>query len=337
MNQKVNIVQVGVGNWGKNLLRNFYSHPKVNLKAVCDINDDTLAKVKKDFPSMQVIKSAETLFQDPEIDAAIIATQADTHYQYAKAFLENGKHVFVEKPMVLDLAHGEEIVALAEKKKKILMVGHILEYHPAFVKVKDIIDQGELGEVYYVYTSRVNLGVVRRNENSLWSFAPHDISIILMFINSKPLEVSCTGKAYLQPGIEDVVFATIHFEDKKMAHLHVSWLDPHKVRKVTVVGSKKMAVIDDMESSEKIRIHDKGVDFKGDYTQFGEYQSLRIGDILIPYIKNQEPLKIECNKFIESIQTNTPPISDGQDGLKVVRILNAAQESLDKGGMPVKL
>ncbi len=217
------------------------------------------------------------------------------------------------------------------------MVGHILEYHPAFVKTKEIVDSGDLGEIYYIYTSRVNLGVVRQNENSLWSFAPHDISVVLMLINSEPHEVICTGQSFLQPGIEDVVFTTIHFENKKMAHLHVSWLDPHKIRKVTVVGSKKMAVVDDMESSEKIRIYDKGVDFTGNYTQYGEYLSLRIGDIHIPYIKNQEPLKIECNNFVNAILTNTPPISDGFDGLRVVKVLTAAQESLNKGGEPVKV
>jgi predicted dehydrogenase len=181
------------------------------------------------------------------------------------------------------------------------------------------------------------MGKIRTEENILWSFAPHDISVILMLIGENPVEVTCSGKAFLQPGIEDVTFATIHFENKKMAHIHVSWLDPHKIRKVTVVGSKKMAVIDDMESSEKIRIYDKGVDFKGDYTQYGEYLSLRIGDIHIPYIKNQEPLKIECQQFVDAIHTNTPPVSDGKDGLQVVRILNAAQKSLENGGMPVKI
>ncbi len=337
MEQTVNIVQIGAGNWGKNLLRNFYNHPQVNLKAVCDSSDAVLNRVKNDYPDVRICKDVAEFCANSDIDAVVVATQADTHYQFASRFLENGKHVFVEKPMTLNLADGEKLVQLSKKQNKVLMVGHILEYHPAFVKVKEIVDSGELGEIYYIYSSRVNLGVVRRNENSLWSFAPHDISIILMLIGSEPTHVISTGQSFLQDGIEDVVFTTMHFPDKKMAHIHVSWLDPHKVRKITVVGSKKMAVVDDMESSEKIRIYDKGVDFTGNYTQYGEYLSLRIGDIHIPYIKNQEPLKIECQQFIDSILTNTPPISDGTDGLKVVRVLNAAQESLQNGGAPVKI
>jgi predicted dehydrogenase len=337
MNQTINLVQIGVGNWGKNLLRNFYNHPQVNLKAVCDVSDDVLTRVKQDYPDVEVTKDHTKLYGYSDIDAAVIATQADTHYEFAKKFIENDKHVFVEKPMTLDLTHGEQLVELAQKKNKILMVGHILEYHPAFVKVKEIIDSGELGEIYYIYSSRVNLGVVRQNENSLWSFAPHDISVVLMMIGSEPERVTCSGQAFLQPGVEDVVFTTLHFPDKKMAHLHVSWLDPHKIRKVTVVGSKKMVVVDDMESAEKIRIYDKGVKFTGDYTHYGEYLTLRIGDINIPYVKNQEPLKIECQQFVDSILTNTPPVSDGNDGLRVVRVLNAAQQSLKKGGVPTRL
>ena len=337
MSDKINVVQVGVGNWGKNLLRNFYNHPQVTVKTVCDGSDDVLKRVKADYPDVEVSKDVNGVLADDSIDAAIIATQADTHYEFAKKFLENGKHVFVEKPMTLNLQHSEELVQLSEKKKKILMVGHILEYHPAFVTVKEMVDSGELGDIYYVYTSRVNLGVVRQNENSLWSFAPHDISVILMLMDQQPTDVVCTGQSFLQKGIEDVVFTTLHFGDKKMAHMHVSWLDPHKIRKVTVVGSKKMVVVDDMESSEKIRIYDKGVNFTGKYSQYGEYLSLRIGGISIPFIKNQEPLKIECQKFVDSVLTNTPPRSDGRDGLNVVRVLTAAQKSLDQGGQPVKV
>ena len=331
------MVQIGVGSWGKNLLRNFYNHPQVNLKKVCDISDDVLTRVKRDYPDVEVSSDMNALYETENVDAAVIATQADSHYEIAKQFLLRGKHVFVEKPMTLDIAHSEELVQLAKEQNKILMVGHILEYHPAFVKTKEMVDSGELGDIYYIYSSRVNLGVVRQNENSLWSFAPHDISVVLMLIDSEPQEVICTGQSFLQPDIEDVVFTTIHFSNKKMAHLHVSWLDPHKIRKVTVVGSKKMLVLDDMEISEKIRIYDKGIDFTGNYTHYGEYLSLRIGDINIPYIKNQEPLTIECDNFVKSIMNNKPPISDGVDGLRVVKVLAAAQESLKKGGAPVKI
>ncbi len=337
MDKKIKMVQIGAGNWGKNLLRNFYMHPQVELKAVFDSSEEVRTKLKKEYPDVEVLKDLNASHLNDEIDAAVIATQADSHYHYASLFLKNGKHVFVEKPMTLNLEHSEELVKLSEKNKKILMVGHILEYHPAFVTVKKMVEDGELGEIYYVYTSRVNLGIVRQNENALWSFAPHDISVILMLIGSEPTDVTCTGQAFLQKNIEDVVFATLHFKDRKIAHMHASWLDPHKIRKVTVVGSKKMVVVDDMESAEKIRIYDKGFDFTGNYTQYGEYLSLRIGGISIPYIKNQEPLKIECQKFVDAILTNTPPMSDGRDGLRVVRVLTAAQESLKKGGAPVKI
>ncbi|MDZ7261431.1 MAG: Gfo/Idh/MocA family oxidoreductase, partial [candidate division KSB1 bacterium] len=196
---------------------------------------------------------------------------------------------------------------------------------------------GELGEIYYIYATRVNLGVVRDYENSLWSFAPHDISIILMLLGTEPIRVITTGQAYLRKGIEDVTFTTLHFPDKKMAHIHVSWLDPHKIRKVTVVGSKKMAVVDDMESAEKMRIYNKGVDFTGTYLGYGDSLTLRIGDIQIPYIKLQEPLKIECQHFVDSILQNKKPRSDGVDGLRVVKVLEAAQASLEQGGVPVEI
>lgn len=334
---QVRLVQIGVGSWGKNLLRNFYNTPQVTIPMICDADQKVASRMATEYSGMESCTDIQKIFDRDDYDAVVIATPPEAHYQLAKNFLLRGKHVFVEKPMVLDLKHGEELNRLANEQRRILMVGHILEYHPAFEKVKAMIDTGELGEVYYIYTSRVNLGVIRRTENSLWSFAPHDISIILMYMKQEPARVVSTGQAFIQAGIEDVVFTTLHFADGKMAHIHVSWLDPHKIRKVTVVGSKKMAVIDDMEASEKIRVYDKGVSFTGNYSAFGEYLSLRIGDILIPNIKNQEPLKLECQHFIDCILNNKIPRSDGEDGLKVVRVLNAAQESLKQGGMPVNL
>lgn len=319
------------------MLRNFYNLPQVKIPIVCDNDKKVVSRLTTEYPGVEATTDAQKIYDRDDYDAVVIATPPEAHYELAKEFLLRGKHVFVEKPMVLDLAHGEELPRLAKDQRRILMVGHILEYHPAFEKVKAMIDAGELGDVYYIYTSRVNLGVIRQTENSLWSFAPHDISIILMFMNQAPVRVVSTGQSFIQPGIEDVVFTTLHFADGKMAHIHVSWLDPHKIRKVTVVGSKKMAVIDDMEASEKIRIYDKGVHFTGNYTGFGEYLTLRIGDILIPNTKNVEPLKAECQHFIDCILNNKTPRSDGEDGLRVVRVLNAAQESLKKGGVPVSL
>jgi predicted dehydrogenase len=326
-----------VGNWGKNLLRNFYTNPQVQIPIVCDLDPKVISRIADEYPGLEATTDLQKIYDRDDYDAAVIATQPESHFSIAKEFLSRGKHVFVEKPMVLDLADGEELPALAKQQRRILMVGHILEYHPAFEKVKAMIDAGELGEIYYIYTSRVNLGVIRKTENSLWSFAPHDISVVLMFMNKEPVRVVSTGQSFIQPGIEDVVFTTLHFADRKMAHIHVSWLDPHKIRKVTVVGSKKMAVIDDMESTEKIRVYDKGVNFTGNYTAYGEYLTLRVGDILIPNIKNAEPLKLECQHFIDCILNNQTPRSDGEDGLRVVRVLNAAQESLKQGGISVDL
>ncbi len=330
-------MQIGTGNWGKNLLRNFYSNPQVQIPIVCDTDQKVISRIAAEYPGLETTTDLQKIYDRDDYDAVVIATQPESHFSLAREFLLRGKHVFVEKPMVLDLADGEELPRLAKQQRRILMVGHILEYHPAFEKVKQMIADGELGDIYYIYTSRVNLGIIRQTENSLWSFAPHDISIILMFMNREPVRVVSTGQSFIQPGIEDVVFTTLHFADGKMAHIHVSWLDPHKVRKVTVVGSKKMAVIDDMESTEKIRIYDKGVNFTGDYSAYSEYLTLRIGDILIPKIKNAEPLKLECQHFIDCILNNKTPRSDGEDGLRVVRVLNAAQESLKQGGVPVEL
>ena len=296
-----------------------------------------ISRIAAEYPGLETTTDLQKIYDRDDYDAVVIATQPESHFSLAREFLLRGKHVFVEKPMVLDLADGEELPRLAKQQRQILMVGHILEYHQAFEKVKQMIADGELGDIYYIYTSRVNLGIIRQTENSLWSFAPHDISIILIFMNREPVRVVSTGQSFIQPGIEDVVFTTLHFADGKMAHIHVSWLDPHKVRKVTVVGAKKMAVIDDMESTEKIRIYDKGVNFTGDYSAYSEYLTLRIGDILIPKIKNAEPLKLECQHFIDCILNNKTPRSDGEDGLRVVRVLNAAQESLKQGGVPVEL
>jgi len=240
---------------------------------------------------------------------------------------------------VLKVKEGEELVKLAEEKKKILMVGHIMEYHAATLKLKDYITKGELGEILYLYSTRVNLGKVRDIENALWSFAPHDISMILFLLEKEPVSVTATGQCYLQKnkGVEDVAFMTMHFADGVMAHIHVSWLDPHKDRKLTVVGSKKMAVFDDTQSAEKIWIYDKGVDTRLDYNTYGEYLSLRFGDILIPKIETAEPLRSECQHFIQCVEKRKHPRSDGRDGLRVLKILDAGERSLKMGGSPVEI
>jgi predicted dehydrogenase len=276
------------------------------------------------------------MLEKKDIDAIVVVTPAVLHYKQVRDALEAGKHVFVEKPMSLSVREAAELEDLARTRKLTLMVGHLLIYHPAVNKLKSLISDGELGEVYYLYAQRVNLGKVREDENALWSFAPHDISVVLYLIGEEPEVVTATGECYLQKGIEDVVFLTMKFPGRQMAQIQLSWLDPHKERKLTVVGSKKMAVFDDVQASEKIRIYDKGVDKPPEYGSYGEYLTLRDGDILIPRIKMQEPLRLECEHFIECVRTGKRPVTDAKSGVGVVRILEAAQQSLDKGGVPVK-
>ncbi len=334
---KVKVGIIGLGAWGRNLARNFAELPGCELAIVADAEEKRRKLVAEIAPGARFVSNPEEIFSDSTIQAVIVSTPPATHFELGKKALEAGKDLFVEKPLVLDVKQGEDLVRLAEKNKRILMVGHIMVYHPATLKLKEYIDRGEFGDIYYLYATRVNLGKVRDIENALWSFAPHDISMVLFFLGRLPKQVTATGQAYLQPGIEDVCFLTMHFDGGQMAHIHVSWLDPHKDRKVTIVGSKKMAVFDDSASSEKIWIFDKGVNIHADYSTYGEYLALRSGDILIPKVDLKEPLKLECQHFIDSVQMRKPPRSDGKNGLEVLRVLEAAQRSLKAGGAPQKL
>ena len=257
--EPVQLALVGTGDWGANLLRNFAALPEARVVAVCDADPGRLARAQATVPAARAVARAEELLEVPGIEAIVIAAPAPAHAPLAKLFLDAGKDVYVEKPFTLDVADAEALVALAEAKQRILMVGHLLIHHPAVVRLKAMIDAGELGTVHYVYSQRVNLGKVRKDENALWSFAPHDLSVMLHFLGGEPVDVSARGSAFLQPGIEDVVFASLSWADGRMAHAHVSWLDPHKLRRFTVVGSKKMALFDDMEPSEKLKIYDRGV------------------------------------------------------------------------------
>jgi predicted dehydrogenase len=333
----VNIGQIGLGAWGRNLLRTFYNIPEARLKLGCDVNAERLSKIGGKFPGVNWTKDYSELVSDSELDAIVIATPPADHFQLAVKALEAGKDVFVEKPLVLNVDDGKKLIDLAEKNQRVLMVGHIMEYHPASLKLKEYIASGKLGRIYYLYSSRINLGKVRDIENSLWSFAPHDISLIMFLLEKTPVSVTSTGASYLQKNIEDVSFLTLHFDDRTMAHIHVSWLDPHKERKLTIVGSKMMAVFDDTESTEKIRLYDKGVDTKLDYNTYGEYLSLRMGDIVIPKVDTSEPLMAECLHFIDCVKNRTQPISDGKDGLRVLTVLTAAQKSMEQGGAPVDI
>jgi predicted dehydrogenase len=333
----IKIGQIGLGAWGKNLLRTFHSLPDTAVTVACDSDQGVIAKLAGSYSDVEFTKDPCRVLENSLLDAVIIATPPASHFELASKAMENGKDVFVEKPMVLGIEHGRRLLEIADRTGRILMVGHIMEYHPASLKLKEYIDSGKLGKIHYLYATRVNLGKVREIENSLWSFAPHDISLIIFLLGRMPERVTATGAAYLQKNIEDVSFMTMHFEDKTMAHIHVSWLDPHKERKLTVVGSKMMAVFDDTESSEKIWLYDHGVDTRMDYNTYGEYLSLRAGDIIIPRVDTAEPLKLECQHFLNSIRNRTQPRSDGRDGLKILTILSAAQKSMEQGGVPMEI
>jgi len=332
----INIAVVGAGAWGKNHIRVFSELANVRLKYVCDSDPSKLAFVRKAYPQSQTVENLNPILQDPEVRGVVVASSAISHYPLSKEILLAGKDVLVEKPMALNEKDAEEMLEIAEKKDRILMVGHLLIYHSVVDRLKEMISSGELGKIHYIYTQRVNLGVIRQDENALLSFAPHDLSVILHLIEEKPVVVSAHGESYIQNGIEDVVFLSLRFSDGKMANVHLSWLDPHKLRKITIVGSKKMAVFDDMEASEKLKIYDKGVRSPS-YDTYGEYLSLRFGDITIPNVKMVEPLRAEAEHFIHCIESRGEPKTDGRDGLEVVRILIAAQESLKKKGVPVNV
>jgi predicted dehydrogenase len=332
---EIGIAVVGTGDWGANLVRNFASVRGGRLAVLCDSDLARLTRAAGQVPGARTVADARDVAAAADVQAAVIAASAVSHYPLAKLLLEAGKDVYVEKPLTLRVDHAEELVRLAAERGRILMVGHLLLYHPAVQHLKRLVDEGTLGEVLYIYSQRVNLGKVRRDENALWSFAPHDLSVMLHLLGGEPLDVVARGSAFLQPRIEDVVFVDLRFPGDRLAHLHVSWLDPHKLRKFTVVGSRKMAVFDDMEASEKIRIYDKGVDRAGEIVAYGDALTVRSGDILIPRISLQEPLRIECQHFVDCVRERKTPLTDGASGLRVVRVLAAAQASLERGGAPV--
>lgn len=333
----IRIGVVGFGYWGPNLARNFDQLAQAELVVCCDLEPTALQKLKKLYPYTKVTTDYQEVIGDNTLDAVVIATSAATHYQFAKDALERGKHVFVEKPLSLKYEKGKELVQLAEKKNSTLMVGHLLLYHPAIIAIKDYVKNGNLGQILYAYSQRLNLGKLRIDENCLWSLGPHDISVILYLLEEEPIEVSARGESYVRKEIEDVVFLTLSFKNKVIANIHISWLDPHKIRKLTIVGSEKMIVFDDMESAEKIRIYDKGVDIRQDYKAYGEDLTLRFGDIIIPSLRMGEPLQAECLHFLECIENKRQPRSDGRDGLRVLKVLEAAQRSLENGGRPVEI
>ncbi len=331
----VRVAIVGTGYWGPNFVRIMDELTESEIVWVCDKDSTQFQRLAVLYPHLRFTDDLGKITGDTSVDAVVIATGTESHYQVAKACLENGKHVLVEKPLALNSRDAIDLIETAERKERILMVGHLLRYHKGIQKLKDYIDQGYLGRLLYVYTTRVNLGRIRKDENALWSLGTHDISVVNYLVGSKPISVTASGQSYVRKGIYDVVFVTLHFPDDVMAHLHVSWLDPHKIRKITVVGDKKMAVLDDMETTEKLRIYDKGIDYAPSYGDYAESLSIRIGDIYIPKIDMVEPLKLECKHFLECVEKGQQPLTDGHYGLAVIRILEAAERSLREGSKSI--
>ena len=331
----VKVAVVGAGYWGVNHVRSFARLPGCELVLVCDPDPKNRARAAGLCPTARLCETYEEVLADPGIDAVVLATPAVLHASQALAALTAGKHVLVEKPMALTTADAELLVQRAESAGRTFMVGHLMLYHAAVLRLREMIQAGDIGEVYYLYALRVNLGRVRQDENAMWSLAPHDISIILYLLNQVPVTVAARGQSYLQPGVEDVVFMNLGFADGKMAQIQLSWLDPRKERRLTVVGERRMVELDDAHPTEKLRIYDKGFARPPEFTQFGEFLTVRQGDIHIPHLDLPEPLQVECRHFITCIRTGQTPRSGAREGLQVIRVLAAAQRSLEKHGVPV--
>jgi predicted dehydrogenase len=318
---------VGLGYWGPNLARNFDALPAVELTWLCDGRPEELERVGPSYPGARPTTEIGELLADPELDAIALATPVPTHADLATRVLEAGKHCFVEKPLAQSVADAERAVDAAERAGRVLMVDHLLEYHPGVTQLKEIVDSGELGDIHYIYGNRLNLGQLRADENALWSLGAHDVSVLLALAEEEPVEWAAHGESYMRPGVEDVVFAFLRFPSGLTAHLHLSWLDPHKERRFTVVGSKRMATFDDMELERKLTVYDKGFDEKAE--GYGEYIT-RSGDVWHPRVTAAEPLRLATTHFAECIAEGRTPRSDGRSGLRVVRVLEALQGELDR-------
>ncbi len=330
MRSQSKLAVVGVGNWGRNLLRNFCALLSEERIIACDANPQRLQELHTQYPHLQTVSDFSALLEDSLVDACVIATPVVTHYELSRQALLAGKHVFVEKPIALRSAEAQELIELAERKKRVLMVDHLLEYHPAVERLKRIIQNGDLGDIFCLYSQRLNLGVIRTEENALWSLTPHDISVMLYLLEQEPVRVCAYGACYLQKDIADMVFVTLEFSNKILGHIHASWLDPQKTRKLVVIGSKKMAVFDDT-SSEKLVLFSKYA-----VQTDRRFLSRDEGAWVVP-VEHREPLGIVCEHFIRCIQSGERPRSDGHDGLRVLRVLEAAQRSLDSQGTAIEL
>ena len=330
MTKQIKVGVVGCGYWGPNLIRNFRSISDCNLKMMCDLSEQRVAHLKSLYPEVEGATDYHYML--------IIATSVKTHFPLAKASLSAGKHTFIEKPLAASTEECEELIDIAKRNGLVLMTGHTFLYSPAVRKIKEIVESGDIGEIRYISARRLNLGLFQKDINVAWDLAPHDISIIQYIMGEQAVEVNCRGSAHITPGVEDVTTMCLSFRRQQTAIIQSSWLDPRKVREMTIVGSRRMIVYDDVVALEKIKIYDARVETPPHYDTFAEFQyAYHYGDVYVPYIKQEEPLKVECQHFLDSIRNGTAPLSDGRQGLQLVQVLEASSESLKRGGGPVAL
>src|SRR6266446_4247054 len=338
MPKQIKVGVVGCGYWGPNLVRNFRSLPDCSLKMMCDISEERLAHLRSLYPEVKGEMDFAHMINGAGLDAVVVATSVKMHFPMAKASLLAGKHTLIEKPMASSSTECQELIDIAKKKGLILMVGHTFLYSPAVKKIKEIIDWGDIGEIRYISARRLNLGLFQKDINVAWDLGPHDLSIILELMDEFPIRINCQGNAHITPGIEDVTSMSLTFPNNRFATIQNSWLDPRKVREMTIVGSKRMVVYDDVASLEKLRVYDSRVDVPPHYDTFAEFQyAYHYGDMYVPYIKQEEPLKIECQHFLDCIRQGLTPLTNGEQGLKLLKILEAASSSLKRNGASVNL
>ncbi len=336
--QRTKVAVVGAGYWGKNLVRAFSSLEQAHLLMVCDQDPATIRRIQRAYPDTVTTNDFQRVLDNDDIEALALVTPARLHASQAIAALEAGKHVYVEKPFALSSAEAENLARVARQHPdQTLMVGHMLVYHPVVRRIRAMLDAGQLGDIYYLYAQRVNLGRLRSDENALWSFGPHDLSVLLYLLGMPPISVSARGRAYLQENIEDVVFLNLLFPQGIMANIQLSWLDPRKVRKLTLVGSKKMLEFDDVHPSDKLVIFDKGFEQPPEFGSYGEYLSIRQGDVVIPRVPMAEPLKLELEHFLTCVQTGRAPDTGIETGLVITEILEAAGRSMAAEGQPIPI
>lgn len=333
----MNIGVIGLGYWGPNIVRNFLTHEEVDRIVCCDKDAKQLLKIKKTFHSVETTSNADDIFNDKDIDAVAIVTSVFTHYELAKKALQKGKHVFVEKPFTATVEQAEELIAISEKKGVVIMVDHTFLYTPAIRKIKELIVKGDVGDIFYFDSVRVNLGLFQTDVNVIWDLAPHDFSIMNYLVGKKPLTLKAMGADHTGSGLEDTAYVHIDFGNNLIAHFHLNWLSPVKIRKILIGGSKKMVVFDDMENSEKVKLFDKGINVKSKEDAYQKLVNYRMGDSYSPMLDNTEALREVIKDFISAIKKGTTPISSCHEGLKVVKLLAATQQSIKNNGKLISL